>query len=239
MMGTGLKDSRKVWLLAVLLLLQVAAGAVQSDAEKNDSLEMNCTPDVPNVRRVVEGGVKVLFIGNSITLHPILPSVGWTNLWGMAASAEEKDYVHLVTAGIERETGRKADLWVRNLVDFERGFEKYDLRQIDDLVAYRPDYLVVSLGENVRPLVTEQDKLAYRTAFKNLLARFTYGRMKPNVVVKGAFWPNPGRDELMAHAASDLAMPFVATPCTNDSLKAKGLFAHAGVAAHPGDRGMA
>ena len=34
-------------------------------------------------------------------------------------------------------------------------------------------------------------------------------------------------------------MPFVATPCLKDDMKATGLFAHPGVAAHPGDRGMA
>lgn len=224
--------------LVASVFAQMCAIAV-SDAELNNSTAMNGVAKAPIYRRAAEGGVRVLFIGNSITLHAPLSSIGWTNSWGMAASAREKDFVHLVTAGIERETRRKADLLVRNLADFERGFETYDLKQIDDLVEFRPDYLVVALGENVRSLVTEQDRIAYRAAFKSLLERFCYGRIKPNIVVKGAFWPNPGRDELMAHAASDLAMPFVATPCLKDDMKATGLFAHPGVAAHPGDRGMA
>ena len=216
-----------------------AAVAKLSDAERNCSTEMNRGAGARTDRQVVADGVRVLVIGNSIALHSSLPSIGWTNCWGMAASAKEKDFAHLVAAGLERQTGRKVDLLVSNLADFERDFENYDLRQIDKLVAFRPDYLVVSLGENVRALTEEKDRTAYRTAFANLLRRFVRDGAKPHAVVKGAFWPNAERDALMASAAKELSMPFVAAPCTNDSLKAIGLFAHPGVAAHPGDRGMA
>ena len=71
-----------------------------SDAEKNQSSLMNAA-SIEKVN-VNTGGVKVVFIGNSITLHGKLPEIGWYNEWGMAASAAEKDYVHLVTAAIEK-----------------------------------------------------------------------------------------------------------------------------------------
>lgn len=215
---------------------QMCAFAV-SDAELNNSAEMNRGVTAPTYRRAVEGGVRVLFIGNSITLHAPKPSIGWTSFCGMAASAREKDFVHLVTAGIERKTGRKADLLVRNLADFERGFESYDLKLIDDLVAFRPDYLVVSLGENVRPLKDDADRAAFRTSFRNLLKRFSEVE-RSRFVVKGAFWPNQSRDEIIGQVANELAVCFVSAPCRGNADRALGLFAHAGVANHPGDEGM-
>lgn len=217
----------------------VLAVFAQTDAERNGSAAMNA---VPTGSHLADGGeVRVAFIGNSITLHGILPSIGWTNLWGMAASAAERDYVHLVTRGIERETGRKADVMVRNVADFERDFRTCDVtNRIRDVVEFAPDYLVVAIGENVPNLPTEDDRLAYRKAVENLLGLFMRGKTRPNAVVRGVFWKNDAKDEQMAHAASDFGVPFVRTDFADQpGMNATGLFAHAGVAAHPSDKGMA
>ncbi len=58
---------------------------------------------------------RVLFPGNSITLHGPAPAIGWTGNWGMAASAEHLDYVHLVTAGIAAASGVQPEIMVRNI----------------------------------------------------------------------------------------------------------------------------
>ena len=57
-----------------------------TDAKRNRSMEMNAEKGVASVSPVKDG-VKVLSLGNSITLHGSLPSIGWTNAWGMAAIA--------------------------------------------------------------------------------------------------------------------------------------------------------
>lgn len=186
--------------------------------------------------------VRVVFLGNSITLHPVKPSIGWLNEWGMAASAADKDYVHIVTRGIERETGRKADVRVRNLADFERGFKEYDFSREKDLHDFDPDILVVALGENVAELDSGEERLAFRDAFKRLLAGFMRERSTPLTVVRGVFWKSEWKDAMMAHAASDFSIPFVPISDLKEddpSMQALGLFEHAGVAAHPGDKGMA
>ena len=209
-----------------------------SDAEKNQSSLMNAA-SIEKVN-VNTGGVKVVFIGNSITLHGKLPEIGWYNEWGMAASAAEKDYVHLVTAAIEKKLNRKADVRIRNLADFERDFQNYDFGKNQDLIDFRPDFLIVALGENVGALETEEEQTAYRDAFKKLLSGFMNDGAEPVAVVRGVFWPNAWKDKMMQEAAAEFNIPFVKADFASDeSMKAIGLFEHGGVQAHPGDKGMA
>ena len=49
--------------------------------------------------------LKVLFVGNSITRHGVKEDIGWFWDFGMAASSEDKDYVHIVM----REINKKYD----------------------------------------------------------------------------------------------------------------------------------
>ena len=45
--------------------------------------------------------VRIMFVGNSITLHGVKEDIGWHNSWGMAASSEENDYVHRIVKQLE------------------------------------------------------------------------------------------------------------------------------------------
>jgi hypothetical protein len=47
----------------------------------------------------------VLFLGNSMTRHVRAPKFGWICDWDMAASARDKDNVHLVAAGLAAADG--------------------------------------------------------------------------------------------------------------------------------------
>ena len=209
-----------------------------SDEVKYASTQMNA--NATEASETHDNGIKIVFLGNSITLHEPAPEVSWAFTWGMAASAPEKDYVHLVTKGIEEATGKKADVRVKQLAEFERHFNEFDFATIQDLVDFNPDYLVVALGENVAALATQEERLAFRDAFKKLLGCFMRGRTKPNAVVRGVFWHNDWKDDMMAHAASDYALTFIKADLAGDeSMMALGLFEHAGVQKHPGDKGMA
>ena len=83
----------------------------------------------------------------------------------MAASSEDKDYVHLVISALARHTGSKPQIMVRNIADFERGYATYDVEgQMKDFFAFDPDLVVLAIGENVPALGSEDDKARFRQA---------------------------------------------------------------------------
>lgn len=219
----------------------VVMSAMAGDAERNSSELMNAA--AYRAERRADGGVKVLFLGNSITLHMPLAAIGWTNACGMAASDAAHDYVHLVTAGIERETGRKADVRVRNVYEFEHDYANWKpAEKLKAEVDFAPDYLIVALGENVRDLRDEAQEQGYGRAFSGLLDCFSRdGKTVPRTVVRGVFWRNAAKDAAMSAAAAKHGAMFVRTDFEDEPGMRAGTecFAHPGVAAHPGDKGMA
>ncbi|MGI5869734.1 MAG: glycosyl hydrolase family 28 protein [Kiritimatiellia bacterium] len=222
-----------------LTVTATSVGAAATDAEKNKSGMMNAEATTSD--EGASGDVRVLFLGNSITLHGSLPKIGWTNVWGMAASAKEKDYVHLVARGIEEKTGRKAEIKIRNLADFERNYRTWDPDQaLADLKDFRPDHLVVALGENVPDFTTIMDAQDFHDAFKRLLQWFARDGANPRGIVRGTFWSNPFKDVQMHRAAKACGFLFVRADVSNQpGMSAKGMFWHEGVQNHPGDQGMA
>ena len=70
-------------------------------ARKGDTAPLTREPDAQSKTKsnLLETG-KILFLGNSITRHGPSQAVGWSGDWGMAASAREKDFVHLVTSSL-------------------------------------------------------------------------------------------------------------------------------------------
>jgi lysophospholipase L1-like esterase len=185
---------------------------------------------------------RILFLGNSITLHGPKADIGWTGNWGMAASSEEKDYVHLVTGGIARHTGATPTIQVRNIADFERTYATYDVDgQMKDLFAFDPDLVVLAIGENVPALGTENDKARFKAGVMKIL-QGALARRHPLVVVRSSFWADAAKDQVLRQACQEADALFVdAGPIGKDAAnvaRSERSFTHDGVAAHPGDKGM-
>ena len=185
---------------------------------------------------------RVLFLGNSITLHGPKADIGWTGNWGMAASSEDKDYVHLVAAALKEHTGTAPQILVRNVADFERDYVGYDAdTQLKDSCAFDPDLVVLAIGENVPALATDDAKARFKSGVLSIL-RCAMARRHPMVVVRSSFWPDAGKDQMLKEAAEQAGVIFVdAGPLGRDEANAarsERKIDHAGVAAHPGDRGM-
>jgi hypothetical protein len=185
---------------------------------------------------------RILFLGNSITLHGPKPDIGWTGNWGMAASSEDKDYVHLVTSTLARHTGSKPQIMVRNIADFERGYATYDVEgQMKDLFAFDPDLVVLAIGENVPALGSENAKAQFKAGVMKILG-CALAKRHPLVVVRSSFWADPAKDQLLRQACQEADAIFVdAGPLGREAANAarsERSFTHEGVAGHPGDRGM-
>lgn len=185
---------------------------------------------------------KVLFLGNSITLHGPAPSIGWTGNWGMAASSEDKDYVHLVTADLTKSAGATPETMVRNIADFERGHDKFEIAsEYKAELEFQADLIIVAIGENVPDLSTDDARAKYSTAFAKLLAELKRNG-KPSLFVRSSFWANAAKDDIMRKASADAGATFIdisklgGDPSNSASSERK--IDHAGVAAHPGDKGM-
>ena len=183
-------------------------------------------------------GLKVLFIGNSITRHGILHEIGWHQDCGMAASSPEKDYVHRTVSMLEEKYG-KVQFCIAQRADWERDFSNpRALDYFKEAYDFDADIAIFRLGENVRLTSPEQiDVLA--GAFVDAMKYLSEGR-RAKLVVTDTFWRNGAINSAIEKACATMGIESVKLGDLGDdnSMKAIGLFDHAGVAAHPGDKGM-
>lgn len=130
--------------------------------------------------------MKIVYLGNSITLHGIAHDIGWHWEWGMAASALDKDYVHVLNRRIEEKTGESVEHKVANIADFERDPDTFDLSFFRDFRDWQPDVIVLRICEN-----TPGEKIdAFGDAYPKLIRYLQEGR-EPNalqIYAVGAFW---------------------------------------------------
>ena len=179
---------------------------------------------------------RVLFFGNSITLHAPKPDIGWNHNWGMAASAEEKDYVHLVVKGLRERYGDIA-YTIANVGDFEHGYWKEDaLTPFEGVKDFQADTVIFRFGENIR-----REDLEAHPLFEHLKAFVEYfAQGAKKVVVTDCFWEYESVGNAFKQLAEENGYAFVSLSDLGyeDENMAIGLFEHKGVAMHPGDLGM-
>ena len=184
---------------------------------------------------------RILFLGNSITLHPPRAEVGWTNNWGMAASAVEKDYVHILARSISGITKTSPVLMIENIADFERQYATYDLARLKKAVDFKADTVVVAIGENVPPVGSEESKAKFRESVLKLLTALSIAS-HPTIIVRSSFWPDKNKDEILRNVCAEVGGVFVDISALSKDesnyARSERSYAHGGVAAHPGDRGM-
>jgi lysophospholipase L1-like esterase len=186
---------------------------------------------------------KVLFLGNSITKHGPKADIDWSGNWGMAASAEANDYVHLVTKALTEKAGTAPQVMVKNIADFERAHSGYDIAtKLKEAIEFKADLIILAIGENVPGLKTAEEKTKLQASVTALL-RALKGDRKPTILVRSCFWANAAKDEALQQACTAVGGIYVNIGSLSKDEANYGRserpYKHAGVANHPGDKGMA
>lgn len=185
---------------------------------------------------------RMMVVGNSIMSHGPLPAKGWFNNHGMAASAPNKDYVHLLAA---RLAGQYPQATVRlsSGATFEQKFSRsdYSINEFNEpLQQFKPDLIIVQLGENV----DEGEVLSprsFESQLRLLLDRFaTYGGQPVKIVCTTSVWRRPQADAVIRRVTAEkgISLADLSSMVNQDQYFAFGQYVDSGIGAHPGDAGM-
>ncbi len=179
---------------------------------------------------------KVLVLGNSITIHIPKPAIGWEGNWGMAASVQEKDFVHLLEVNLLKHNSKLEFGNISNT--FEKRFWDMDTIALAKYKSYKPDLLLLVIGENV------VDSLAAKKELDKYLLKlvdFVCDSSESKVLLVGSFWPNKEINKKMQKACTEnhwLYTDLDGLYQNREQNTAILTHKNGGVARHPSDVGM-
>ena len=182
-------------------------------------------------------GKRIMFAGNSITLHGILPEIGWHWEWGMAASSEENDYVHLVMSAVNK-TDKDAAFCIAQVSRWETVYHQdYEevLKLYEECRDFNADVIIVRAVENCPRDVYDEE--VFMKSYKAMIDYLNKGNAK--VILTTSFWKTKA-DEAIIKVGEERGYPviYLGDLGERDDMKAIGKFEHRGVCNHPNDNGM-
>lgn len=178
-----------------------------------------------NYRPMPPNSYKVMFTGDSITIHGALRKV-WDNSCGIAATSPERDYVHLVSAGIQESIESPVEALYNN-----GGNGKIrEMLEYLQMRRFSPDLAIIQGGEN--------DKFNdhFRQYYPQLIDHFTC----PKIVLGD--WNDQEKSEYSERLCQARNLPFVNLfEIASDRNKGGwgGPYNRKDVASHPNDLGHA
>ena len=226
-------------LFAALMLGAFSTAAFAAEAEIPDE-------HIKNVNEAKDEQISILCVGNSILNHGPNQDIGWSGSWGMAASSKDKDYFHLLQKKVE-DAGYSNVSWSAvGVATLERAIDKrtdYDYKS--EIASYlapsvdkaKPDVVIFQIGENVNQGPTRE---SYKIAMTKLAEYCVSVNPDVQVIFCMPFWGGESKCMGVKDAAEAMGFTYADLSQFNTTENmAIGLFEHGGVAAHPGDAGMA
>ena len=186
---------------------------------------------------------RIMILGNSITLHRPKADIGWLDCWGMAASAQNKDYAHLLLQRItDAAHGKAPEAIIENIAAFEKEYANYDISAaLKPYAGFNPEMVILAIGENIPEPDTIEAKNNLRIALNALL-----GLLKENgnpvIFIRSSFWKSQIKDEILRQLCTKFGGTFVDIGHLGldeaNFARSERTFINPGVANHPGDKGM-
>lgn len=182
-----------------------------------------------------KNGLKILFVGNSITRHYPKPEVGWLNDCGMAASSIEKDYVHLLMDKVYT-LDKDASFQIAQVAGYEWRFLQQlpnELSEWQKAADYEADIIIMFFGANVKKEYDTDPNpvIAFGKAYENMRNFFA---KKSNAIVlhSQGFYIRPKLDEEKKAVAEKYGDDFISLEHIIHREETHGMFNH------PSDLGM-
>lgn len=177
---------------------------------------------------------KVMIIGNSIMKHGKAPQLGWNTDWGMAATAEEKDYAHLLYAKIcgALKQQKAPELKLARISD------ENHMKGWDGLKGNDADVIVIQVSDNYRGKPNAEE---FQNNYSQMI-RDLRGDRDPIIVCLTNWGGGKLNEMIRAAAKENKALSVNLAPLAADPQNkagSEGHFTNGGVNWHPGDRGMA
>lgn len=181
---------------------------------------------------------RLLVMGNSMAFHYPNEQISWKGSWGMAASKQENDYSHKLQSLIAKnQRNILPKLRIENVSDFERNSSNYLLSKLSFVSEYKPDIVVIFLGDNVKEdmLISSEFPLHF-----NRFVATVKNASHAEVFCVSTWWASMAKDKVIKSTCESLGAIFVDISDLNLNPKNRGgdISMNPGVAAHPGDRGM-
>ena len=197
------QPSRQIFFIACFFTLLSTPFSVGSEKQTNSNERIGSLK-----------ASKILFLGNSLTLHGPRPDIEWFGNWGMAATAAENDYVHRLTQAINNHTkgdlllgpanakGNKGVENIRNIAAvFEVGYRTYEASKLERQLQWKADIVIIQCGENVP--AKDFDGTAFQKAFRTLLNDLK-AACDPHIFVTGnILWGNTGLDKIKKRVCAE------------------------------------
>ncbi len=193
--------------------------------------------------RIAVSSYKVLSFGNSITKHAPAANLGWTGNWGMAASSEDKDYLHRLQFYMDEKygAGDVSVVYGASTHSFETSIPSDDysgayFSMLERIKEENPDIITVQMGENVASSTEEQ----YYEAMKSFVLEIKKIAPDARLVLVTPFWPSAEKVAALRRINKEYDISVAEVFMLGESREnmAYGLFENAGVQHHPGDLGM-